>query len=227
MKDADVTLAVTRTSMKYPEGTHPEYDEARVALGTAVRRLGHAAIGHEVDLQTMIETADLLDHISESFELEVPRLRDFTQFSSAHDEEVPDHSRLTSHISRPGSGPGSPHGLEMVVHRRGDRVEAEFSLGASHEGAPQRSHGGIVALAFDDAMGFVLNVIKVVAYTGQITVRYKAPTPLRQPLVVTAWLDRREGRKLFLEAELHLVGPDAQRTLLATSSALFIAIEKS
>ena len=211
--------------MKFPEGIDPEYDEARVALGAAVRRLGHAVIGHEVDLQTMLETTLLLDQISESFELEIPRSRSFSHFSQSHSEEVPDHTRLTSHISRPGSGPGSPHGLEMVVHRRGDRIEAEFILGASHEGAPERSHGGIVALAFDDAMGFVLNVIKVVAYTGQITVRYKAPTPLRQPLVITAWLDRREGRKLFLEAEMHQIGPESERTLLATSSALFISID--
>lgn len=210
--------------MKHPEGTNPIYDDARIALGAAVRRLGHAVIGHEVDLETMIETTSLLDRISESYELEPPRSREFSQFSTAHDHDVPDHSRLTSHISRPGSGPGSPHGLEMVVHRRGDRIEATFTLGASHEGAPQRSHGGIVALAFDDAMGFVLNVIKVVAYTGQITVRYKAPTPLREPLLITAWLDRREGRKLFLEAELRHNGPDGP--VLATSSALFIAIDR-
>ena len=212
--------------MKYPEGSNLEYDQARVSLGTAVRRLGHAVIGHEVELQAMQEAVELLNRVSESLEGGVPRTREFTQFSQAHDEDVPDHSRLTSHVSRPGSGPGSPHGLEMVVHRRGDRVEAEFTLGPSHEGAPQRSHGGIVALAFDDVMGFVLNVIKVVAYTGQITVNYKAPTPLCQPLIVTAWLDRREGRKLFLEAELHQIGADSQRTLLATSSALFIAIDK-
>lgn len=210
--------------MKHPEGTNPIYDDARISLGAAVRRLGHAVIGHEVDLETMIETTGLLERISESFELEPPRSREFSQFSTAHDQDVPDHSRLTSHISRPGSGPGSPHGLEMEVHRRGDRIEAAFTLGASHEGAPQRSHGGIVALAFDDAMGFVLNVIKVVAYTGQITVRYKAPTPLREPLLITAWLDRREGRKLFLEAELRQNGPDGP--VLATSSALFIAIDR-
>lgn len=210
--------------MKHPEGTDPVYDDARIALGAAVRRLGHAVIGHEVDLATMIETTAHLDRISETFESEAPRSREFSQFSTAHDEDVPDHSLLTSHISRPGSGPGSPHGLEMVVHRRGDRIEAAFTLGASHEGAPQRSHGGIVALAFDDAMGFVLNVIKVVAYTGQITVHYTAPTPLHEPLVITAWLDRREGRKLFLEAELRLDRPDGP--VLATSSALFIAIER-
>lgn len=210
--------------MKHPEGIDPVYDDARIQLGAAVRRLGHAVIGHEAELTTMLETVALLDRVSETFERGPSRSREFSQFSAAHDQDVPDHSRLTSHITRPGSGPGSPHGLEMVVHRRGDRIEAEFTLGASHEGAPQRSHGGIVALAFDDAMGFVLNVIKVVAYTGQITVRYKAPTPLHEPLLVTAWLDRREGRKLFLEAELRQNGPDGP--LLATSSALFIAIDR-
>lgn len=210
--------------MKHPEGIDPVYDDARIQLGAAVRRLGHAVIGHEAELTTMLETVALLDRVSETFERGPSRSREFSQFSAAHDQDVPDHSRLTSHITRPGSGPGSPHGLEMAVHRRGDRIEAEFTLGASHEGAPQRSHGGIVALAFDDAMGFVLNVIKVVAYTGQITVRYKAPTPLHEPLLVTAWLDRREGRKLFLEAELRQNGPDGP--LLATSSALFIAIDR-
>lgn len=210
--------------MKYPEGQDPNYDRARVELGSAVRRLGHAIIGRELDLRTMEETTVLLDSISESFELEAPRSREFSQFSTAHREDVPDHSRLTSHVSRPGSGPGSPHGLDMVVHRRGDKVEAVFTLGASHEGAPQRSHGGIVALAFDDAMGFVLNIIKVVAYTGELKIRYHSGTPLHEELILHAWLDRREGRKLFLEADLRQNVPDSP--VLATASALFIAIEK-
>ena len=111
----------------------------------------------------------------------------------------------------------------MEVHRRGDRIEATFALGASHEGAPQRSHGGIVALAFDDAMGFVLNVIKVMAFTGELKIRFHAPTPLHRPLVLQAWLDRREGRKLFIDAELKENVPEAPT--LASASAVFIAIE--
>lgn len=209
--------------MKYPEGTDPHYDQVRIELGRAVRRLGHAVIGHEIDLQSMDETIALLNRISESFELEQPRIREFSQFTGGHEGEVPDHSRLTSHVSRPGSGPGSPHGLEMVVHRRGDRIEAVFILGASHEGAPQRSHGGIVALAFDDAMGFVLNVLKVMAFTGELTIRYHAPTPIRRELVLHAWLDRREGRKLHIVGELRENVPDSP--VLASASAVFIAIE--
>jgi acyl-coenzyme A thioesterase PaaI-like protein len=170
-----------------------------------------------------METAiQALDALSNDFEQGVARSREFSQFSSAHDNEVPDNSQLTSHITRPGSGPGSPHGLEMQVHRRGDRVEATFVIGSSFEGAPSRSHGGIVALAFDDAMGFMLNLLKTVAYTGQLTINYKAPTPLHVPLVIHAWLGKQDGRKIFLEAELREDHPDA--SVIATASALFIAI---
>jgi acyl-coenzyme A thioesterase PaaI-like protein len=179
-------------------------------------------IGREVDLDAMEAAIQALDGLSNQFEQGIARTREFSQFSSAHDNEVPDDSRLTSHITRPGSGPGSPHGLEMQVHRRGDRVEATFVIGSSFEGAPSRSHGGVVALAFDDAMGFMLNLLKTVAYTGRLTINYKAPTPLHVPLVIHAWLGKRDGRKIFLDAELREDRPDA--SIIATASALFISI---
>jgi acyl-coenzyme A thioesterase PaaI-like protein len=111
----------------------------------------------------------------------------------------------------------------MVVRRSGDHIEARFQLGASVEGAPQRSHGGIVALALDDSMGFVLNLIHTVAYTGELTIRYKSATPLHRPLVIKSWLGKREGRKLWLEAELRedFVGAP----IIATATGLFISIE--
>lgn len=209
--------------MKYPEGLNPAYDEVRVRLGTAVRRLGHAVIANEVEIETMENALSVLDSLSAQIEAGTSRRREFSKFTSAHDEEVPDNSRLTSHITRPGSGPGSPHGLEMEVHRRGESIEATFVIGSSFEGAPARSHGGIVALAFDDAMGFMLNVIRTVAYTGQLTINYKAATPLHTPLVIRSWLAKRDGRKLFLEAEMSEQHDNAP--VIATASALFIAIE--
>jgi hypothetical protein len=39
--------------MKYPEGLDQTFDETRVRLGSAVRRLGHAVIGREVNLDAM------------------------------------------------------------------------------------------------------------------------------------------------------------------------------
>jgi acyl-CoA thioesterase FadM len=55
-----------------------------------------------------------------------------------------------------------------------------------------------------------------------LTINYKAPTPLHVPLVIHAWLGKRDGRKIFLEAELREDHPDAP--IIATANALFIAI---
>lgn len=209
--------------MKHPEGEDLQYDAARIELGATARRLNHAIVAREVELEQLQSAIAALSSIAEEFERSDRRERSFTHFKDSKRVEFVDGDIMTSHICRPGSGPGSPHGLEMTVTRNGDVAEARFVIGDSYEGAPGRSHGGIVALAFDDAMGFVLSIIHSVAYTGEISVRYKAPTPLNMPLVIRARLDRIEGRKLHLVAEMSEDRPDAP--LIATSHALFIAIE--
>ncbi|MFM9037006.1 MAG: PaaI family thioesterase [Actinomycetota bacterium] len=209
--------------MKHPEGEDLHYDAARIELGATARRLNHAIVARDVELEQLQSAIAELSSIAEEFERSDRRERSFTHFKDSKRVEFVDGDIMTSHICRPGSGPGSPHGLEMTVTRNGDVAEARFVIGDSYEGAPGRSHGGIVALAFDDAMGFVLSIIHSVAYTGEISVRYKAPTPLNTPLVIRARLDRIEGRKLHLVAEMSEDRPDAP--LIATSHALFIAIE--
>ena len=209
--------------MKYPEGSNLEYDQERMDIGSALRRLGHAVVGHEAEIDELREARVSIDGLSHLLESAPIRVRDVAQFLGSKAVEVPDGSVITSHMCRPGSGPGSPHGLDMVVRRSGERIEARFQLGSSVEGAPQRGHGGIVALALDDAMGFVLNLIHTVAYTGELTIRYKSATPLHRPLVIQSWLGKREGRKLWLEAELRedFVGAP----IIATATGLFISIE--
>lgn len=207
-----------------PEGTDLQYDAARVRLGEAVRRLGHAAVGHESTLEDIERATKTIHMVSDGLESAPVRIRDLSNFGKSLTETAEDGQRLPSHIARPGSGPGSPYGLEMVVHREGDRIRARFRLGPAHEGPPQRGHGGVVALAFDDALGFVLNMHQIIAYTGELSIRYRAGTPLSCPLVITAWLDRRDGRKMFIESELREDRDDAP--LIATASAIFIEIDR-
>ncbi len=207
-----------------PEGTDPEYDAARIRLGTAVRRLGHAAVGHESSLADIEHATRAIDAVSDRLESDPVRIRDLSNFGKSLTEPAPDGAQLPSHIARPGSGPGSPHGLDMVVHRDGDRIRARFHLGPAHEGPPQRGHGGVIALAFDDALGFVLNMHQIIAYTGELSIRYRAGTPIGPPLVITAWLDRREGRKMFIESDLREDRADAP--VIASASAIFIEIDR-
>lgn len=112
--------------MKYPEGSNLEYDQERMDLGSALRRLGHAVVGHEAEIDQLRETRMLIDALSHMLESTPTRIRDVAQFLGSKTVEFPDGAVITSHICRPGSGPGSPHGLDMVVVRSGERIEARF-----------------------------------------------------------------------------------------------------
>jgi acyl-coenzyme A thioesterase PaaI-like protein len=117
------------------------------------------------------------------------------------------------------SGAANPMGIAIQVRRAGDGAVADFNLGPAFEGAPGRAHGGVVAAVFDDVMGYVLVIQRTPAYTGRLTVRYRAPVPVGADLTVLARLVRREGRKLWMESQM-LHGDEC----VAEADALFIAI---
>ena len=130
---------------------------------------------------------------------------------------------MDTYDDRPFSGRASPWGLDLEVHRRRDAIEARVTLGAAHEGAPARSHGGIVAGLFDDVFGFVLDVLQQPAFTGELKIRYEAPTPLHRPLACRGRLRRRHQRKIWIEGEL--VDLDAGERVVARGEGLFIAVD--
>ena len=70
-------------------------------------------------------------------------------------------------------------------------------------------------------MGVVLSIIGTFAYTGRLTVTYRAPTSLQVPLEFRARLVERQGRKLHISAE----GRHGD-TVVAEAKALFIAVDQ-
>jgi len=98
-------------------------------------------------------------------------------------------------------------------------VHGEVSFGRAYEGAPGCAHGGYVAAVFDEALGLACVFSGTPGMTGEITVRYRRPTPIRVPLRIEARMDRREGRKIFNSGELY-----AGDTLIAESHGIFISV---
>ena len=193
-------------------------EQARERAGAAIRDLGHAFVGRHMSVEQIERLSEVLEGISAELWPGTPRQRDMTTPS---DHDYPEGRIEHGFSERPVSGAASPWGLDLDVHRRGDEIEAFVTLRAAHEGAPGRSHGGIVAALFDDVCGFVLGVLRQPAFTGELTVRYLAPTPLHRPLVCRARLADRAGRKLFIESEL----VDVERgTELARAQGVFIAV---
>jgi acyl-coenzyme A thioesterase PaaI-like protein len=112
-------------------------------------------------------------------------------------------------------------GIGIQVFRDGEDSVAWVELGAAFEGAPGRSHGGIVAAIFDDVLGYLLSIHKQPAFTGELTVRYQAPTPMGERLTFRGRLLDRQGRKLMAEGE----ATAADGTIVATATATFIAVD--
>jgi len=205
----------------------PPEAAARRRAGQAIRQLGHAVVGHDADPRLLGELAGTLEALTARLRTGIPRSRALDSFADTVRRETPRGVPIESYDDRPFSGKASPWGVDLEVHHRGDAVEAELTLGAAHEGAPGRAHGGIVAGLFDDVFGFMLGVLQVPAFTGELKVRYKRPTPLHRRLRCTGALDRRDGRKLWITGDLvdlgDLTEPDG--LVVATATGLFITVD--
>jgi acyl-coenzyme A thioesterase PaaI-like protein len=203
----------------------PDLDlAARSRAAAALRRLGHAIVGHHVDPALLGTVASHVEAWLPELEQAPARSRPVDDMKRRlYDPPEPEDPNTLDHFPDcVVSGPANPMGIAVRLHREGDDAVARVSLGAAFEGAPGRAHGGIVAAVFDDTMGLVLKVIATPAYTGELTVRYLAPTPVGEELEFRARLARREGRKLFMEAEATALGTGRR---IATARAVFIAIE--
>jgi acyl-coenzyme A thioesterase PaaI-like protein len=204
-------------------GTAPEPDPAEVAArdraGRAVRDLGHALVGRHADPAAILAVAATVEALVAELERGAGRRREPLTFGYQWKDAVPrDRDAMTTYADRPISGSSSPWGVDMEVRREAHEAVGRLTLRAAHEGAPGRSHGGVVAAVFDDLMGFVLQIEHQSAFTGELTVRYLQPVPLDVPLEFRARLRERSGRKLLIDAE----ATDG-RALLARASGVFIA----
>jgi acyl-coenzyme A thioesterase PaaI-like protein len=124
--------------------------------------------------------------------------------------------------SCPVSGQENPLGLAVTVRRDGDDVVATAVFDAGCAGMPGVTHGGPVAAVFDDVMGFVLSTLNGLSgFTASMTVSYRAPVRIGVEVEFRGRLDRREGRKLFIEAAAH---DKASGRLLAEAQGLFIEV---
>jgi acyl-coenzyme A thioesterase PaaI-like protein len=204
--------------------TVPTHDP-RARAAAALRRMGHALSAHDADPALLDRVAAAADRVTEELEATPPRTRDLLELKRRmFDVEVPDGEPVVHFDECFVSGPWNPLGIGIEVHREGDEAVATVQLGAAFEGAPGRSHGGIVAAIFDDVLGYLLTLENTPGFTGELTVRYHAPTPIHQPLEFRARLQRRDGRKLHTVAQARVAdGPDAP--VVASAEAVFIAVD--
>jgi acyl-coenzyme A thioesterase PaaI-like protein len=100
------------------------------------------------------------------------------------------------------------------------RVYAEVEFGSAYEGPPGCLHGGYVAAAFDEVLGYAQSLTGSPGMTGRLEVNYRSPTPLHTLLRFEAWAESVVGRKITARSTLH-----AGDRLCAEATGLFISIK--
>lgn len=197
--------------------------EARARAGRAIRDLGHAFVGRHASLEQIDRLTEVVRDITDELWPQQQRTRGEHAFADRQVVDYPQGRFDHDFDDRPISGRSSPWGIDLELHRHGNEIEALVTLRSAHEGAPNRGHGGVVSALLDDVFGYVLGVIRQPAFTGDLYVRYHAPTPLFRELACRVRLDEQHGRKLLLVGELVDV---ESGTVLATAKATFIAVDR-
>ncbi|HEY2517707.1 MAG TPA: PaaI family thioesterase [Polyangiaceae bacterium] len=119
------------------------------------------------------------------------------------------------------TGKSNPYAPPVELAMEGTRAVGRVTFGPAFEGIPGHVHGGLVSAVFDQIFGYLQVKSGPGALTAELTVRYKAPTPLLVPLHLEAEVVKVEGRKYFHHAKM-LAG----ETLTAEADGLFVALDQ-
>jgi acyl-coenzyme A thioesterase PaaI-like protein len=122
----------------------------------------------------------------------------------------------------PFSGWLNPLAPPMTLTSDGTEVLGTVTFGAAYEGPPGHVHGGYVAAAFDEVLGFAQGLSGKPGMTAHLGVDYKSPTPLYQPLRFRGDIERIDGRKIYARGELRV---EADDRLCATATGLFVSMK--
>lgn len=199
-------------------GEMSEYDKVRSDFADEVRAL----IGELLSTSTAI--ADIraaLQHVSNAVALLGQR---------EHDENFagPSEAALVafgSFLDRsPLIGAINPLAVPMRISSELDDSGEMIAIGrvrfgAAYEGPPGCVHGGFIAAAFDEVLGVAQSLSGNPGMTVNLSIDYRSPTPLDQPVVFRGRIKNIDGRKISTTGTLH-----HGDTLCAEASGLFISM---
>lgn len=133
-------------------------------------------------------------------------------------------SELPSHFKHCfGCGDLHPTGLHLKAKvEEGLSISALFTVTENHQGAPGLAHGGLLSLAFDEALGKLMWLLRAPAVTARLETDFLLPVPIGTTIYISARITGVQGRKVYSEAEGRLNGPEGAIAVRAAS--LFIIV---
>ena len=126
-----------------------------------------------------------------------------------------------------GCGDEQEHGLHLRATIADARtVFARFTVTEAHQGAPGLAHGGLLACAFDEALGTTIgHLLRRPAVTGKLETDFLRPVPVGSTLFISSTLRGLAGRQVFANAEGRLDAEDGPVAVRAR--AVFVTVRFS
>ena len=133
-----------------------------------------------------------------------------------------------------GCGAGNENGLQIKSYWDGEKAVCVWTPQPHHCAGPTFMNGGIIATIIDCNMGAAAMYHmheeagatvgegddRNNCVTGNLNIDYLAPTPMNTPVRIEAWVTKKEGRKVFLEATL-----GANGNISVKATAVFIEVK--
>ena len=172
---------------------------ARLALADSLRRLGNALVAHQPDDELLAEIARRVDEVTPGRARPrpsgpTPSCRPGDRSSPGTLPEGTETAGVEERLPRlRGLRAGQPHGRRRpaVAGGRGGGLPGDARRGL--RGGPRPGPRRVVAALMDETMGLVMSISSSPAFTGRLTVTYRAPTPLGRPLEARARLHDQLG----------------------------------
>lgn len=116
-------------------------------------------------------------------------------------------------------GSENNRGLKLVFSYAEDYAKSSFTPPADLQGYKDITHGGIVSTLLDEVM--VHSVLKdgAMPATAEITVRFKKPMIIGQPVIIEGWVTKRASRLIETRGS---VKRESDGALIAEATAKLI-----
>ncbi|HVQ87969.1 MAG TPA: PaaI family thioesterase [Actinomycetes bacterium] len=146
-----------------------------------------------------------------------------------HPDAPPPGTPLGSHYRQCfGCGPDHPTGLHLALTAgEGCTIHAELTVTEHHQGAPGLAHGGLLAAAFDEALGTVTWLLRVPVVTVHLETDYRTPVPVGSVVHIEAECYAAAGRKIYSRAVGRItsgVGESERNAIAVEARGVFVSV---
>ncbi len=192
-----------------------EQETEQLRLTQAIRTL----IDHSVQLNAPLATLTQLANQLEAAAAVMEPFSTVRPLASHNKLFKPEEASWSSPYS-PVVGRCNPLAAPMSIVLREGKAIGSVIFGEAYEGPPTCVHGGIVALTWDHVMAIANMAIDARGPTAWLHVEYRKPTPLHKHLRFEAWIEKLEGKKIFVRGRCYVEGGNGE--VITQATGLFI-----